>query len=934
MLTPEEKAKARAEFDRTINMSAEEMQAHYSSPASDFASLDPKIAAKLKKRSGKTQGKEALALKVKETWDDADYAKAQECTSSIKRFLGRKVAYANAEGAPTPFAVSLMNRGHDPAKVQPEAEQTLREYEDAVREAVRDHFRLMLGAPLGEEYGPGPSPWTKDIRPASQTVIVEFDGSLFQFSYVANDTGGFTLLPDMIEVRVETNYVPVVDLDDSVPGEVVDVAEAVGEDGPVWTVYMIKAGTAKGKADNGYPCEYTEDALKVAVAEGLFDNVKGYQRTDAEHRQEKGTVEVGSMGKAVWDPIVKGVKNTFTWIKDKYPALIHTRLTVALASKRPDLMPAAFSITGDVLANKNAVAGKNVVTKILEIRSCDPVSFPSAGGDIIAVSESTKENSMKIKVTEALAAKGVKDIPPKLQAKWEVLQVEEGAAADFMIGQLKEKRPKMFEAAPDLETQLAKNEVLLIALFSEFMSSEGVEPAAPADAAVDPTKVAAAEAAEQAQIITSMRESAIDGILAKSSLSVPGREQVKRQLAGQTFSVIKVQEAVRTQIEYEASVRTTTRESVAITADASDKLQEATNGFFFQDIPDMGQRRKVRESYGNIISENPKGQVGSFRELFRMLFPNLDPSRSLIGVTEAMDTALATKLLTNGINARLAYEYALASAYESWRSFCNVVPVYDYQTKTAMTYGGFSGWSTNVTKSTDFPDLTDTGSQAEQYAVTRKGGILTISEIDIRNDNVGYVLALPRRLANEAKRRLSAMAWALITANPTMATDSVAVFNAAHSNLMTDPLADAALSLAIGMLQAQTHPNATDKLVTRPAFLATSADMTQQKAAYGLITPAAAQLNDVASFSQAFGIKPLVNPHTTDTDDWYLFGDKNEIGIVEIGMLDGQETPEVATSQLEGVGAWFLAGDAKWRVKQAYSGNIVDYRGVVASLVP
>jgi hypothetical protein len=64
----------RKDFDDMINMTPDEMRTHFATSESDMVSIDPKLAAKLKKSSGRTLGKKALVLKEKQDWEEADYA--------------------------------------------------------------------------------------------------------------------------------------------------------------------------------------------------------------------------------------------------------------------------------------------------------------------------------------------------------------------------------------------------------------------------------------------------------------------------------------------------------------------------------------------------------------------------------------------------------------------------------------------------------------------------------------------------------------------------------------------------------------------------------------------------------------------------------------------------------------------------------------------
>lgn len=925
-----EQLAVKAEFQRLHNMTVEEMVAHYASDVSDSASIDPRAAKKLKKRSGLTDGKQALGLKNKAEWDEADYTRAAECNRGLKRFMGRQVAYQTAEGAPTLFAIAMMNRGHDPRKTVQMSEAELSA--DAVRTKLQEAIRAYLQSLFGGEFPDGINwPYVRDVFPKSGYAIVEWDGDLYKFNYLQQ--GADVLIqPDFVEVQVE--YVPVAlesfPEPDPLRGEVEAVAESEGETGPKWTGVMIRAGAAKNRAANGLPRVYTAEALKSAVAEGLFDHVPGYQVTDGEHGAGAQADAAGWWGKAWWDEGAQAVKNVFTWVKEKYPSLIHQRIKTALAEGRRDMIPAGFSIQGTVMLRDN------VIDRITKITSCDPISFASAGGEVIAISESHNQET-PMKFTDALKAKGL-SVPPALATRYDTMTVAEGDASTFMISELKAKQPAMFEEDTTLEASLAKNEKLLVSLFKMFMAAAGVEPTKPADAPTDGAPVTESQPVVPPDLLATLNAQAVEGVLTQSGLDDIQKTAIRKRFAGAPFNAVAVQEAVREAKEMQDMYGRTNGANgkPVVLKDATEKVQEAVYDFFFQNVTDASVRKQVREAENILITPHARGTVRSFKALFGMLFPGLDPALDLAGqfsVAEAMDSALATKLLTNGINAKLMYRYGLAGAYEAFRAIINPVPQFDYQTKSAMAYGGFSGWG-DVSASADYNALTDSGLTSESYTIVKKGGLIGIAEEHIRNDNVGYIAALPDRLADEAKRRLSAFVWNLVTSNPTLSSDSTAVFAAGHANLLNVALSSTALRDAIGKLQAQQHPNSTDRLMSRPAFLAVSFDPTQQEMAYKLVTVAADQNNSTPAWAQSQRIQVIVNPHTSDVNDWYLFGDKAEIGIIELGLLDGNEVPEVAVSQMEGVGAWFTKGEAQWRVKHAYSGTWVSHRGSVGSIVP
>lgn len=943
----------RAEFEAAVNMTVAEMEAHFATPESDLVSVSPKLAERRGTMSGRTAGKKALTLKRKSDagtdWEESDYAAAAGCVRDLKRFvsLSKTRVLADEAGTPTRFTLALMSRGHDPRKAQGNGNVveavSMWQFEAKIRDGFERWFAAYAGVDSWDDLE-WPRPWVGGDRifPAEQRFVFEWAGDYFELHYRLGAGGAVEVYGEGRQVTQEWIPVTVADTADitgpagvAESAAIVSLEEAEGEDGPKWTGYMIRAGAAKNRAANGKPRVYTEEALKAAVEEGLFDDVPGFQVDDVQHGDQAAVpATAGTWGKAAWDPIAKGVKNVFTWVKGKYPALLHARIKTALAENNAADIPVGFSITGTADVDSTQ---PNIIRKILTIRSCDPISFPSAGGTLLAVTESDtpqhKDSTMKTTATKALAAKGL-TVPARVAKVYDGIEVAEGAAAEFMVAQLKAKRPKMFERDAQLETKLGKDEPMLVNLFSEFLEAEGVEPTKPEDPPADPP--AADPAPMNEATLRMVNNVALSGMLAESGLDDVQKASVRKRFVDRTtFDPAAVQTAITEAKEMQDAYKSAAAKNggVRVTESSEERLRTAVNDFFFQDIRDAATRASIAESVG--ISRNVHGSIYSIRELVRMLLPGIDPMRAFsaqVDVAEAMDTALATKLLTNGINARIVHDYGLASPYDDFRAFVSFVAQSDYQTKSAMAFGGFAGFA-DVSKANDYPEITDSGLTSESYAVVKKGGIINIAEEDIRNDNVGYVASLPSRLAKLARRKMSAFAWNLITSNPTLASDSTALFAAGHNNLLADVLASTSLRTAIGMLQSQTHPESTDKLMTRPAFLGIGSDPILGESAHKLVTPAADQQNAVASFTQKFGMRILVNPHTTDVDDWYLIGDPSETPVIEIGLLDNREIPEVTTAQAEGVGTWFSKDVAQWRVKQVYNGTVISYRGLVGSIV-
>lgn len=941
------------EFDRLINMTAAEMTAHYATPESDYASLPAAVAKKLKQTSGRTMGKSALALKCKAAWTEDDFTAAQECSSSIKRFLGRKVAYKTAEGAWTPFAIALLNRGHNPMKATPVSHYVSGaaegELSDTGKRKIVDHaVTEALRAMMGGEFPDGGYPWVREIYSESAYVILEWMGSMYRLPYQLVGTECTVDTSQIEEVTME--YVPVTEAD--LCGVVLEVTEARAGKGPTWGGIMIRAGLAKNRAPNGMQRDYTEEALIAAVDAGLFDGVPGYDRTDAEHQKRAEADVVGYWGKAVWDKATKAVKNTFTWLEGKLPKAVNAKAGAAVAEGKTSDVP-GFSIVADILAPK----GKpHIVAAIERVLSCDPVGSPSAGGVVLTVTEShiTKEKQMKF--LEALKKLGL-SVPPKLAQEWDTVEVAEGAESAEMIARLKEKRPKLFEAG-DLEQKLSSDDAMRTALFAEFLVAESAVPApakpdptpapAPAEPKPNPEIERAQMILQQASEATArMNKHALEGMLAASGLSEHGKRLVRDKFSGQPFDEQKVQESITQTKDLLAEIRQAMMPRHLVVsggADQADKVATAWSDMFFSDIRDPQQRQSVAESAeGQIgargkalapVSKHVGREILSVKRLAEMTLGHPIDWGDAQQVQEAMDSVVSNAHLVNGMNLRIAYEFQTESEYSDMFKICNVVNISDMKTKNTLATGGMSGWAAKHS-STGFPTLTASGAAKESYTPAEYGGIHTITWIEFVNDDTGYFQRIPKTIGQEALFFMNDFFWGTLVAdNPTL-TDTAAVFTDDRGNYMNTALDDASLTEAIGKLQQVQHPGHTTgrPRMTRAKYLAvTGANIAMQKKAYELLTPAYGLQNPVAGFTQSRGLQVIVNPVATDPNDWWVFG-ADPGGIVEIGVYGGRIEPRIIVANDPGAGYYFSNNYIQIKGEQDYGGNWVTPKNALWSHV-
>ena len=90
--------------------------------------------------------------------------------------------------------------------------------------------------------------------------------------------------------------------------------------------------------------------------------------------------------------------------------------------------------------------------------------------------------------------------------------------------------------------------------------------------------------------------------------------------------------------------------------------------------------------------------------------------------------------------------------YDWYKKVCTEVPVMDFRTQRRVRWGGYGDLPT-VVQGAAYAALTSPTDEEETYSATKKGGTEVITLESIKNDDVGVVMSIPRRLAMAAIRR-------------------------------------------------------------------------------------------------------------------------------------------------------------------------------------
>jgi len=285
-----------------------------------------------------------------------------------------------------------------------------------------------------------------------------------------------------------------------------------------------------------------------------------------------------------------------------------------------------------------------------------------------------------------------------------------------------------------------------------------------------------------------------------------------------------------------------------------------------------------------------------------------------------------------GILSNVANKFLLDgffSVERTWRNICSVKNVGDFKTITSYRLTG-----------KDQYELVPPGGELQhgtlgEETYTNKadtyGLMLTIDRKDVINDDLGAITSVPRKLGAGAARKLNSVFWTTFLANSSFFTTARGnYFEGAASALGIDSLTTAETMFAL-IKDADGHPTGVD-----PAILLVPTALS----AIGSQLYKSMELRDTTSSTKY----PVANPHQgkfrvevsrylgsaslpgASNTAWYLLADPNDLPVIEVAFLNGQESPTIETADAD-----FSVLGIQMRGYHDFGVALQDHRGGVKS---
>lgn len=259
----------------------------------------------------------------------------------------------------------------------------------------------------------------------------------------------------------------------------------------------------------------------------------------------------------------------------------------------------------------------------------------------------------------------------------------------------------------------------------------------------------------------------------------------------------------------------------------------------------------------------------------------------------------ATSDFTN-ILADIAHKSMLrgfTEAPENFQKFTSVGHMGDFKPHSRVGLGAFPSLS-KVEEGGEFKYGT-MGDHGETAVLATYGRLFAITRQGIINDDLDMLSKIPANMGRAARRTVAQLVYAVLNSNPAM-SDGNGLFHADHKNLADTGgvPSEATINAAITAMATQTDRTDADvKLNIPPKYLL--ANPTQRSAVLQALnsehapddTSKAGSVKQSRAYNTVRDAAEPIFDARIAGNAWYLAADPNVYDTIEVGYLDGVDTP-------------------------------------------
>lgn len=302
-----------------------------------------------------------------------------------------------------------------------------------------------------------------------------------------------------------------------------------------------------------------------------------------------------------------------------------------------------------------------------------------------------------------------------------------------------------------------------------------------------------------------------------------------------------------------------------------------------------------------------------------------------VRLREAIDSTAWSNVLGAALQRRMVADYTAArlANFNAWRPLANVVPVDSFRTQERVRWGGY-GELPVVPEGTAYAAMSTPATETATYALTKRGGLESVTLEMVKNDDVNALRLIPQRLSEAAARTLGRFVFDFLRTNPVI-YDGQPLFSLARGNLGSAPLSAVAMSAAIAAMSKRNAPGdgTGDPLGIKPRVLWLPFEL--EETGCNLFVR---QQQTAAQWLHRQRLEVVPVWCWSDANDWCVSADPRECPCVEVGFLNGNEAPELFVQDMPNAGSLFAFDKLTYKIRHVYGGAVLDWRGLYKSVVP
>lgn len=602
-----------------------------------------------------------------------------------------------------------------------------------------------------------------------------------------------------------------------------------------------------------------------------------------------------------------------------------------------------FSI--DVEGEAQQTGSMKKVNKILKANSVDIVTNPSAGGSFERMIASVQKN----KIINSEGEKKMEELILKLLplVKSGVVKVEgiEGLDDEGIVALLTEKltvsessdgkqKQKESEISKEQAEQILMSDSIdeikeMIKKLAGVKKEEEEEMQEAKKKEAETVKESLNEVKNQFNILKTEKD--VEVVLAKEGmLDDAVKARVRKQFAGKVADIETIKEAVKEEKLFIEGILESNKVKASTIqyGDAPrDQLQKALDVL-------------VDESLANTPEYKGIPLLTGIREgVERICHIDINAAfRNPKSIKESTNNDFPV-MLGDSMNKRMVKEYTMMKAREVWTKFTNEESFNNLNTQTLSRIGGFGELST-VAEDGTYPSLTTPSEDNPTYTPIKKGGLFSLTEEMLINDNLRGIRQFPKEMARAAIYSLNKFVYDLITGadgsdtlNTSTIYDGGVLYSTSgqHGNLGVSALSSTSFQTGVSAMANQTQADSGNPIGINAKYLLTAMELrdTAWNITKNELTQANANGGSIQNPLSRYAVEPVQIPKAYTANNstyWILIADPMDIEGVTIGYLNGKREPEILLQDQPTISNVFTNDQIRYRVKFRFGGAIVDYR--------